>query len=125
MPSDQKIEQFIGDSFSSIWDLELLAIVIEAGTQSMSAAELEQQMRGSQLVVEQGMQSLSAAGLVSLEGEDQIRFSPVNETVAQSAREAVDFYRRFPGRVRRMMINRQAPGLSAFANAFRLRKDDE
>jgi hypothetical protein len=125
MTTDPNIEQFIGESFSSIWDLELLAIVIDAGERSMSAAEIETQMRGSQLVVEQGMQSLSAAGLVSLEGPDRVRFSPVDDTVARCAREAVDFYRRFPGRARRLMISRQAPGLSAFANAFRLRKDNE
>lgn len=91
----------------------------------MAASEIVEQMRGSQLVVEQGMQALSAAGLASLEGPDRVRFSPVNETVARFAREAVDFYRRFPGRARRLMLSRQAPGLSAFANAFRLRKDDE
>jgi hypothetical protein len=125
MATDRNIEQFIGDSFSSIWDLELLSIVMAAGSRSMSASDLEKQMRGSQLVVEQGMQSLAAAGLVSLEGKDTIRFSPVNEEVAKCAREAVDFYHRFPGRARRLMISRQAPGLSAFANAFRLRKDDE
>jgi len=125
MATDRTIEQFISDSFSSIWDLELLAVVMEAETRSMSAAELETQMRGSQLVVEQGMRALSAAGLVSFDGPDRIRFSPVNETVARRAREAVDFYRRFPGRVRRLMISRQAPGLSAFADAFRLRKDGE
>jgi hypothetical protein len=125
MATDRTIEQFIGDSFSSIWDLELLAVVIEAGDRSMSAAELETQMRGSQLVVEQGMRSLSAAGLVTFEGSDRIRFSPVDETVARCAREAIDFYRRFPGRARRLMITRQAPGLSAFADAFRLRKDGE
>lgn len=125
MATDRNIEQFIGDSFSSIWDLELLAIVIEAGDRAMSAAEIEKQMRGSQLVVEQGMKSLSAAGLVTLAGPDQVRFSPVDESVAKCARDAVDFYRRFPGRARRLMIGRQAPGLSAFANAFRLRKDGE
>ena len=125
MATDRSIEQFIGDSFPSIWDLELLAIVIGAGDRSLSAAELESQMRGSRLVVEQGMQSLSAAGLVSFDGPDRIRFSPVDDDIARCARESVDFYRRFPGRARRLMITRQAPGLSAFASAFRLRKDDE
>ena len=125
MATDRSIEQFIGDSFSSIWDLELLALVIAAGGRSLSARELESQMRGSQLVVDQGIRSLSICGIVAFDGPDQIRFSPVNETVARCAQEAVDFYRRFPGRTRRLMIARQAPGLSAFANAFRLRKDDE
>ena len=47
----------------------------------------------------------------------------VNADVAACAREASEFYARFPGRARRLMIARQSPGLTAFADAFRLRKD--
>lgn len=125
MPSDQDIEQFIGDSFSSIWDLELLKLVIEAGDSAMTSDALVTQMRGSQLVVEQGMRSLSAAGIATLEEPNGIRFAPVNAEVADCAREALTFYRRFPGRTRRLIVARQSPGLSAFANAFRLNKEDE
>lgn len=125
MASDSTIEQFIGDSFSSVWDLELLAHLLEAGERSTSVGDLVTQMRASELVVEQGMMALTSAGLVAIEDQGRVRFAPINDSVAHCAREAVDFYRRFPGRTRRLMLSRQAPGLSAFAKAFRLRKDDE
>lgn len=125
MPTDRTIEQFIGDSFSSVWDLELLAVVIEAGESGMTATELERQVRGSQLLVEQGIKALSVAGLVSFFEADRVRFAPVNAEVAQCARDAIDFYRRFPGRVRRLILAQQAPGLSAFADAFRLRREEK
>ncbi len=96
MATDEDIEQFICDSFTSIWDLELLATVIAMPQEGLTAVELVERMRASE---------------------------PVNEDVERSAMRANNFYQRFPGRARRLMISRQAPGLNAFADAFRLRKD--
>lgn len=124
MPSDRDIEQFIGDSFTSIWDLELLSILVEDSARPMTADELVERMRGSDQVVAQGIRALSAAGIATVDDKGRVRFSPVSDAAEAGARQAVVFYQRFPGRARRLMIQRQAPGLSAFASAFRLRKDE-
>ncbi len=121
MPTENDIEEFIGQSFSSIWDLELLSVILEH-SEAMTSAELVDRMRGSELVVQQGIASLVAAGIASVDADGRFQFCPVNDGLARSAREASDFYQRFPGRARRLMISKQAPGLSAFADAFRLRK---
>ena len=123
MATDRDIEQFIGDSFSSIWDLELLSALLEHPGLALTQVELIERMRASDLVVSQGARALVAAGLASIDSEDRLRFQPVNDWVADRARAASGFYRRFPGRVRRLIVTRQSPGLSAFADAFRLRKD--
>lgn len=123
MATDEDIEEFICDSFTSIWDLELLATAIAMPREGLTALELVDRMRASELVVEQGVASLVAAGIVSLDHDGRLQFRPVNEDVERSAMRANDFYQRFPGRARRLMISRQAPGLNAFADAFRLRKD--
>lgn len=123
MATEDDIEQFICDSFSSIWDLELLSTAIEMPEDGLTAAELVDRMRASELVVEQGIGSLVAAGIASLDREGRLQFRPVNEDVERCALRANEFYQRFPGRARRLMIARQSPGLNAFADAFRLRKD--
>lgn len=125
MAADEDIEQFICDSFSSIWDLELLSTVIAMPETGLTAAELVDSMRASELAVEQGIQSLVAAGIASLDHDGRLLFSPVNKEVERCARRASEFYQRFPGRARRLMIARQSPGLQAFAEAFRLGKDKE
>ena len=61
--------------------------------------------------------------MASIDAEGRLQFRPVNDQVEGCAREASDFYRRFPGRARRLIVSRQSPGLNAFADAFRLRKD--
>ncbi len=123
MATDQDIEQFIGDSFSSIWDLELLAVLLESPQERLNGAELVDRMRASELVVVQGIRSLVTAGIASVDENGQIQFQPATPALEDCARQASEFYRRFPGRARRLMIARQTPGLTAFADAFKLRKD--
>ena len=123
MATDDDIEQFICDSFSSIWDLELLSTVIAMPEEGLTAAQLVERMRASELVVEQGVSSLVAAGIASLDRDGRLQFRPVSTDLEACARRASEFYQRFPGRARRLMIARQSPGLNAFADAFRLRKD--
>lgn len=123
MATDLDLEIFIGDSFTSIWDLELLAALLASPGSVARPAELVERMRASDLVVARSIDALAAAGIVSLEHDGRVGFQPVNDSVAECAREARDFYARFPGRVRRLIVARQMPGLNAFADAFRLRKD--
>ena len=123
MATDRDLEEFISDSFSSIWDLELLSALLDRPELALSQTQLVERMRASELIVSQGAHSLVSAGIASLDADGRLQFSPVNESVAQCAREAHEFYQRFPGRARRLLVARQSPGLTAFANAFRLRKD--
>lgn len=123
MATDRDIEEFIGDSFASIWDLELLSALLTHPDLALSQIELVERMRASELVVAQGAQALVAGGMASIEEGGRLQFRPVNDDIAHCAREAADFYRRFPGRARRLIVARQSPGLNAFADAFRLRKD--
>jgi hypothetical protein len=123
MATDQDIEEFIGDSFASIWDLELLSALLDSDGQCATSAELVERMRASELVVVQGIECLVAAGIAAIEGDGRLHFRPVNDELADCARQACEFYARFPGRARRLIVSRQQPGLKAFADAFRLRKD--
>lgn len=123
MATDRHLEEFIGDSFSSIWDLELLSALLDHPELAIAQERLVERMRASELVVSQGARALVSAGIASIDGEGRLQFRPIDEEVGQLARAAQEFYRRFPGRARRLIVARQSPGLNAFADAFRLRKD--
>lgn len=123
MATERDIEQFIGDSFSSIWDLELLCELLDDPDNALNPAALVERMRASEQVVTQGAQALAVAGIAMLGADGRLHFQPVNDTVRDLAAAARGFYARFPGRTRRLIVSRQAPGLKAFADAFRLRKD--
>lgn len=123
MATDREIENFICDCFASIWDLELLRELLEDPSGSITAKDLVERMRASELVVLQGSSALSAAGIAVVENGGRIRFQPSREAIGDLARAACEFYARFPGRTRRLIVSRQNPALDAFADAFRLRKD--
>ncbi len=119
--SQQELLHFITSSFRSVWALELL-LVLKREPRAWAPAELVATMRASQLVVSNALESLIAAGLASLEGEGA-RYMPVNGEVAEKVERTERLYAARPDAVRRAIVSSSVGGLTAFADAFRLRKD--
>ena len=119
--SNEEILRFIASSFRSVWALELL-LVLKSEERSWSHEELVTTMRASELVVTRALDALEAAGLVSNEGANA-RYMPVSEEVAARVSDAEALYAKKPDAVRRAIVSASAGDATAFANAFRLRKD--
>ena len=118
---DQDLLTFIGSSFRSVWALELV-LVLKSEPKVWTRSELVTTMRASELVVSKALDSLVAAGLASLEGEGA-RYMPVSDQVAECVEQAERLYSSRPNAVRRAIIAASTDGVTAFADAFRLRKD--
>ena len=119
--STDEILRFITSSFRSIWSLELL-LVLKSEQRSCSHEELVATMRASDLVVTKALDALEAAGLVSNSGEGA-QYLPVSEEVSSLVEQAEALYAKRPDAVRRAIVSRSAGDATAFADAFRLRKD--
>jgi hypothetical protein len=119
-PNDDLL-RFVASSFRSIWALELL-LVLKRDRRTWRRCELVTALRASELVVSQSLDSLVAAGLASFEGEGA-RYMPVSDEVAAYVERAEHLYAARPDAVRRAIIVASTGGLTAFADAFRLRKD--
>ena len=119
--SDQDLLTFITSSFRSVWALELL-LVLKSEPRVWPRAELVTPMRASDLVVSKALDSLVAAGLATLEGGGA-RYMPVSDEVANWVEQAEKLYASRANAVRRAIVSASADGVTAFADAFRLRKD--
>lgn len=119
--SDPDLLHFITSSFRSVWALELL-LVLKRQPRTWNRAELVTTMRASELVVAQAVETLVAAGLASIDG-DGVQYRPVNEQVAVNVDRTEKLYAARPDAVRRAIVSSSLGGLTAFADAFRLRKD--
>jgi hypothetical protein len=119
-PSDDLL-RFIASSFRSIWALELL-LVMKREPRTWSEAELVATLRASELVVSKALDGLVAAGLASVE-ERGASYLPVSSEVAAYMDQLEELYAARPDAVRRAIVSATARGASAFADAFRLRKD--
>ena len=104
-----------------MWSLELL-LVLRSEQRSWSHQELVTTMRASQLVVTRALAALEAAGLVSNDG-DKAQYMPVSGDVATLVNDAAALYSKKPDAVRRAIVSASAGDATAFAEAFRLRKD--
>jgi hypothetical protein len=123
MPSNQEVASFIRATFRSVWALELLSLLRQNRDRAMSHAEMVSGLRGSDLVVIQGVGALAAAGLILLEDDDAARYAPTTDELDRLVAKAEALYASSPDAVRRMIVEAANPGLTAFADAFRLRKD--
>lgn len=123
MPEQDHLESFIGNSFRSVWALEVLRFLVERSTASFSSEELISALRVSNAVISQSVGNLLAAGLVMVDGDGRISLHAVKEDDLALVRAAIDFYQRSPDKVRRLIVAQASPGITAFADAFKLRRD--
>ena len=123
MPSDEEVSSFIRSTFRSVWALELLRFLRQDRSRTLSHQEMVAGLRGSDLVVTQSVDSLTAAGLVIAEADGSARYNPASEELDRLVERASALYVRSPDAVRRTIVAAANPAITAFADAFRLRKD--
>jgi len=80
-------------------------------------------LRGSDLVITQSVGALAAAGLILVEADGSARYAPASDDLDALVGEAQALYASSPDAVRRLIVAAANPGITAFADAFRLRKD--
>jgi hypothetical protein len=80
-------------------------------------------LRGSDQVVSRSVAALAAAGLVVAEEEGAARYRPASAALGALFEAAEALYLKSPDAVRRTIVSSANPGITAFANSFRLRGD--
>lgn len=121
--SDEDVLRFIAASFPSVWALELL-LALRRERRLWSRSELVETLRASDLVVSRAVEGLVAAGVASIE-DDGVRYLPVSADVDACVERAEQMYASHPNSVRRAIVGASASSATAFADAFKLRRDTE
>ena len=123
MPDRKELDAFIGNSFRSVWALELLKYLAENPATYHTFEELIAALRASEAVVSQSVQNLTVAGLVLVDETGRVAYHGGLGEGARMVKAAIALYARSPDKVRRLIVAQSTPGVTAFADAFRLRKD--
>jgi predicted transcriptional regulator len=119
--SEDDVLRFVAASFPSVWALELL-LALKRERRPWNREELVATLRASELVVSRALEALAAAGLASFEDGGAI-YLPVNADVDRLVEQVEQTYRTRPNAVRRAIIAASASSATAFADAFKLRRD--
>ncbi|HYI42151.1 MAG TPA: hypothetical protein VD768_00805 [Sphingomicrobium sp.] len=122
MGADDELTRFIESSFPSVWSLEVL-LLLRREQKGCSRQELVDALRASDLVINQALSSLVAGGLAIVDEAGLAAYSPASTDIAELIDKTEDLYARRPDSVRRTIISGSMTGLTAFVDAFRLRKD--
>jgi hypothetical protein len=123
MVSREEVASFIRTTFRSVWSLELLLFLLEHRDRCWTRDELVTALRASELIVSQSVDLLLAAGLISIDEANCARYAPASKGLGDLTKGAATLYGRSPDAVRRLIISSATSELTAFADAFRLRKD--
>ena len=121
--ADEDVLRFIAASFPSVWALELL-LMLKRERRQWGDDELVAVLRASDVVVSKALDALVAAGLASIEREGAI-YCPVNSETEQLVERVEQLYGARPNAVRRVIVVSDRSGATAFADAFRLRKNND
>lgn len=113
---------FLRDHFQSVWALELLLFLKERGESSWTPAALVEALRSSDTIVSTSLRTLIAGGLIADDASGAVRYAPASDDLARLVDITQALYAKKPDAVRRAIVG-SSTGLSAFANAFRLRND--
>ena len=100
------------------------SFTLKAERRAWNREELIARLRASELVIGKALDALVAAGLASLD-ETGASYLPANADLERSVAAAERLYASRPNLVRRTIIANAAGSASAFADAFRLRRDKE
>jgi len=123
MAGKDQLRSFIANSFRSVWALEVLRYLAEHPGRFFSPDELIAALRASDVVVSQSVENLTVAGLAIVDGEGRVAYHQGAPAQMALVNAAIDYYARSPDLVRRLIIAQSNPGVTAFADAFKLRKD--
>ena len=124
MPKQAHLESFIANSFRSVWALELLKHLAAHPGAFFSPDALVAVLRASDAVVSQSVHNLTVAGLAVVDGEGRVGYHEATAEQGALVTGAIEFYARSPDKARRLIVAQSAPGVTAFADAFKLRKKD-
>jgi hypothetical protein len=124
MPRQAHLESFVANSFRSVWALELLKHLAAHPGSFFLPEELIAVLRASDAVVSQSVDNLTAAGLAVVDGTGRVGYHEPSAEQGALVTGAIDFYARSPDKARRLIVAQRAPGVTAFADAFKLRKKD-
>ena len=119
--SDEDVLRFVAASFPSVWALEVM-LVLKGERRVWATTELVDALRASELVVSRALDALVVAGLASLEIDGAV-YRPVIADVDACVGRVEQLYRTRPNAVRRAIIAANASSATAFADAFKLRRD--
>lgn len=120
--SDSSFREMVESCLDSVWSLELLLLTFNQPARIWTASELVKELRSSDLAVAQSVQCLRNAGLLIGESDGTVRYAAASADFDVFVAKLDHEYRTRPTQIRLMIVGRSNAKLTAFSDAFLLRR---
>jgi hypothetical protein len=119
--------EFVNKTADSIERLELLVMLIESPDRWWDAATAGHAVGVDPATTQRDLEHLATRNLlaVNLGTTVRYRFEPGNATVRATSEAFAEVYRNNPRALYRVVVRRQNRALRDFADAFRIRRNDD
>ena len=126
-PLDPAVAAFIAAHIGTLDELQLLMSIIQSGDRWWDARAAAREFGISTADARKALDRLAAHNLLDIRITDDVRyqFCPGSEALRDAARATCEAYRRQPIAVARLVPRQARRGLTDFADAFRIRRDDD
>jgi hypothetical protein len=119
-PIPQEVHRFLDRHISSVDQLEILLFLREQRARPWSPLEVSIELRYNEAAAAERMKSMNALGLLERDGDSSFRFAPSDSETDRVVSLLATMYRDYRLRVIERIFAKP-DGLTAFAEAFRLR----
>jgi hypothetical protein len=118
-----RVQRFLQTHIESIEKLEVLLLLRQQPARAWTAAGVAQELRIMEASAQGRLEDLSGRGLLAYEGTDRFRYEP-HSSDAQAVNELAATYALRRVSVVSFIFAQPADRLKSFANAFRLKRDN-
>lgn len=115
---------FLAEHIDSVAKLDVLLLLAKNSSRTWTKDTVSQELRSSEFSAVQCLSDLTASGLLHFDGQSY-RFAPKRAEQALLVTQLIQAYSNFPTRVVQVIYEKPDQRLRSFADAFRLRKDDD
>ena len=118
------VSEFIRKHLSSVEQIAVLILLRDDPSRVWTIDHIASELRSSPVAIERRVADLERTGvLVPRETASQVRYAPTSNETSEAITSLIATYRGRPDRVIEAIYTKAPEALTAFADAFKLKKD--
>ena len=121
-PIPPEVLRFIDATITSVDQLEILLLLRDRRARSWTAQEISMELRNNEAVAEERLAAMLAKGLLQRDGDSRYQYAPADSDADRTVSLLAAIYRDYRLRIIERIYTKP-DGLTAFADAFRFRKE--
>jgi hypothetical protein len=121
----ERVLAFVREYIDSVDQLEILLLLRGGPEREWTAEEISRALSTSEASVVARLAYLQSVGLVEMKRPSHYRYAPKSQDVAQVMEEVSAAYAQYRVRIINLIYSKPIDKIRTFADAFKLRKEDE